>query len=226
MDRLIIQDVEFDISKAGRIREDIPCQKTTTEKITVSRQDVHHLERTEKPKYPKDLDIGHILIDKIPEEKEVKKHEVVRKDQMRPKSIEVSVTQHEVQPKPYMEIEESRYCKDLDIGRIVIEETPEEKEEIPKREVSKKAQTRPKSIEVTATQHEVEEHPFVTEDVIKVGKLDVTHLEKKMVEAETVQERIKSLKDRVDGVRKVNNFFLVNNISLTICIALGCDLIN
>ena len=126
------------------------------------------------------------------------------------------------------ETEKPRYPKDLDVGRIVIEEIPEEKEKVPKREVPKKEQIRPKSIEVTqheveeATQHEVEEHPktYVTEDVIKVGKLDVTHLEKEMVEAKTVQERIKIYKDRVDGARKVNNLSIFQTPVTQFCCSL------
>jgi hypothetical protein len=102
------------------------------------------------------------------------------------------------------ETEKSRYPKDLDIGRIVIEKTPED-EEILKRKVLRKEHDRPRSTEVTVTQHGVEEHPktYVTEDTIKVGKLDVTHLEKEMVETKTLQERTKAYKDRVDGAHKV-----------------------
>ena len=123
-------------------------QQVTTEKISVSRRDITRMEGTEKPVYP----------------------------------------------------------KDLDIGRIVIEETPEDKDEIIKRGDFEKEHVRPKSTEVTVTKHEVEEHPktYVTEDVIKVGKLDVTHLEKEIVEAKTVKERTKAYRDRVDGARKVN----------------------
>ena len=165
IDHLHITYEDFDkISEIKTQKDDITRQQLTMETITVGRGDVTRLEETERPKYP----------------------------------------------------------KDLDVGRIVIEEIPEEKEEIPKREVPKKEQIRPKSIEVTATNHEVEEHPktYVTEDVIKVGKLDVTHLEKEMVEAKTVQERIKTYKDRVDGARKVNNLSIFRTSVTQFCCSL------
>jgi hypothetical protein len=118
------------------------------------------------------------------------------------------------------ETEKPKYPKDLDIGRIVIEEIPEE---IPKHKILRKEHGGPRSTGVTIAQHEVEEHPktYLTEDVIKVGKLDVTHLEKEMVEAKTVQDKIRTYKDRVDGPRKVSLvFFCVfhsnNPFSLTI----------
>ena len=127
---------------------EVPQQQVTTERISVSRRDLTRMEETEKLVYP----------------------------------------------------------KSLDIGRIVIEETPEDKEEILKRGDFEIEHVRPKSTDATVTKHEVEEHPktYVTEDVIKVGKLDVTHLEKEVVEAKTVKERINAYRDRVDGARKVN----------------------
>ena len=146
IDHLHITDEDYGkISEMKTHKDDITRQQVTAETITVGRTDITRMEETEKPKHP----------------------------------------------------------KDLHVGRIVIEETPEEKEEIPKR--SKKEQIRPKSTEVTVKQHEVEEHPktYVTEDVIKVGKLDVTHLEKEMVGDKTLQERIKTYEDRVIGARKV-----------------------
>ena len=122
---------------------EVSRQQVTAEKITVSRTDLARMEETEKPRYP----------------------------------------------------------KHLDIGRIVIEETPEEKEEIVKREFSRGERVRPKSTDVTVTKHEVAEHPkaHITDDIIKVGKLDVTHLEKEIVETLST----KAYRDIVDGVKKV-----------------------
>ncbi len=53
-------------------------QKVTSEKITISRRDVTHIEETEKPtRYPKDFDIGRIVIEETPEEnKELTKRDV------------------------------------------------------------------------------------------------------------------------------------------------------
>ena len=144
---------------------EVSPQRVATEKITVDRGDITRMEATEKPRYP----------------------------------------------------------KDIDVGRIVIEEIPEEREEIPKHKILRKEHGGPRSTGVTIAQHEVEEHPktYVTEDVIKVGKLDVIHLEKEMVEAKTVQDKIRTYKDRVDGPRKVSLvvfcvFHSNNTFSLTI----------
>ena len=93
----------------------------------------------------------------------------------------------------------------------MIEEIPEEKEEIPKREILRKEHVRSKHVEVKVTQHEEQSKTCVTEDVIKVGKLDVTHLEKDTVEAKTVQEIIKTFRDKVDGARKVLNLFVTKH---------------
>ena len=99
--------------------------------------------------------------------------------------------------------EKRRYPKDFDIGRVVIEEAPEEKEEFPKRELTKKDRVRQKGTEVTVVQHEDYPKTCITEDTVKVGKLDVTHLEKSSVDAKAVEERIEAYRDRVDGNRKV-----------------------
>ena len=105
--------------------------------------------------------------------------------------------------------EQPKYPKDLDVGRIVIEKIPEEREETPKHERVRQ-QRRPKSTETTVTQREVKEYPksYVSEDVIKVGKLDVTHVEKDVVEGTKLEQRIKTLEDRVDGTRKVLKTFI------------------
>ena len=100
--------------------------------------------------------------------------------------------------------EKPTYPKDLDVGRIVIEETPEDMQEIPKRDIVRQ-NARPKSTETTVTQREVKEYPksYVGEDIIKVGTLDVTHLEKDVTDKTKVEERVKTFGDKVDRTRKV-----------------------
>ena len=44
------------------------------------------MEETEKPRYPKDLNVGRILIEEIPEEKnDVEKHPIVKRDEIKPR---------------------------------------------------------------------------------------------------------------------------------------------
>ena len=99
--------------------------------------------------------------------------------------------------------EKRRYPKDVDIGRIVTEETPEEKREFSRREFPREDHVGQKGSEVTVVQHEDYPKAYVTEDAVKVGKLDVTHLERSSVDGASVSERVKTYRDRVDGTRKV-----------------------
>jgi hypothetical protein len=71
-----------------------------------------------------------------------------------------------------------RYPKDLDIGRIVIAEIPEEKE-VTKRNVVKRDEVKPRR-EDMETRYEVEKNARkqVQEDVVNVGRLDITDYEK------------------------------------------------
>ena len=103
---------------------------------------------------------------------------MLRKEQVRPKSTEVTVTQYEV---------EDKYSKDLDIGRIVIEEIPEEIKDLPNVHRIEKDAT--KSTEVTLTRHEVEDISTVKEGILKLGKLDVTWLELHVLASTNVGER-------------------------------------
>jgi hypothetical protein len=108
---------------------------------------------------------------------------MLRKEQVRPKSTEVTVTQHEVEDLP----QKPKYSKDLDIGRIVIEEIPEEIKDLPNVHRIEKDAT--KSTEVTLTRHEVEDISTVKEGILKLGKLDVTCLELHVLESTNVGER-------------------------------------
>ena len=151
VDRLHVEDVDFDKvrqeeTKPRKDDTDVSRTQVTTEKIIVSRSDIAPTEDTEKPKYPKDLDIGRIVIEEIPAEKdETLKHDVLPKD------------------------------------------------------------VKSKRTDVTVTRHEVEEFPrtFVEEDVIKVGKLDVTDVEKTLVESGRVGEKVAAYTERLKGARKV-----------------------
>ena len=59
-------------------------KQVTSEKITVSRRDMTRMEETEKPRYPKDLDIGRIEIEEIPDEnEEVTQGDVVKRDEVK-----------------------------------------------------------------------------------------------------------------------------------------------
>ena len=98
------------------------------------------------------------------------------------------------------ETEKPRYPKDLDIGRIVIEEIPEEKEEVTKPDVVKRDEIRTRREDID-THYEIEEVPTkqVKEDVVKVGRLDITDYEKAPRE-----ERITTYTERLGKDRKVN----------------------
>ena len=124
-------------------------QQVTSEKITVSRRDINRFEETDKQRYPKDLDIGRIVIDEIPEEKEeVMKPDAVKRD----------------------EIQRSRR-EDVDT----------------RYEVSKKQ---------------------VKEDVVKVGRLDITDYEKTPRESQQVDERITTHTEGLGRDRKVSNLHI------------------
>ena len=82
------QGEEFDKAYTYDVRSrtdetEISQQHVSSEKISVSRRDITRLEETEKPRYPKDLDIGRIVIEELPEEKEVTQSELVHKDELK-----------------------------------------------------------------------------------------------------------------------------------------------
>ena len=182
----------------------------TKEKLRVATSDTIQTIETEpeKPRYPKDVDIGRIVIQEIPEEnKDISKRYVLRKEQLRPKSTEVTITQHEFEKQRE---ERPRYLKDLDVGRIVIDEIPEVKV-IPR--VPKRENVIPKSIEVTLSGQECEEIPgeYIT-DAGKVEKLDVTGFEKEFVESTTVKERIRNYKDKTHKSETVEKVTITSDV--------------
>jgi hypothetical protein len=86
--------------------------------------------------------------------------------------------------------EKPRYPKDIDVGRVVIGEIPEEKE-VTKRDVIKRElEVKPKH-EDMETRYEVEKVPRrqAHEDVVNVGRLDMTEYEKTQREPEPIKDR-------------------------------------
>ncbi|XP_028404778.1 trichohyalin-like [Dendronephthya gigantea] len=287
-----VSDVDFEkLSEFKPCADEIPRQQVATERVVVSRRDLKPSEKPEKPKYKKDPDIGRIVIEEIPEKEETREREIVQKEPVDPKKIDMTVRRREVdeRPKTYAkrdvkvgkldmieleretielsrpyeritkpidreselrgkkpkkekidqyrpqgeefdkaytydyksrtddteitqqrvtaekitvsredrtqieETEKPRYPKDLDIGRIVIEEAPEEKEEILKRDVVRRDEVKPRR-EDMKTPYEAEKVPGVQmrEEIIRVGKLDVTEYEKTQKDSErTYVERLR-----------------------------------
>ena len=64
-----------------------------------------HLEETEKPRYPKDVNIGRIVIEEIPEEQEVKKRDTVTRDQVKQRR-EDKVTGYDVEEMHRSQVQE------------------------------------------------------------------------------------------------------------------------
>ena len=102
------------------------------------------------------------------------------------------------------ETEKPRYPKHLDVGRIVIEETPEEKEEVTRHEVFKIDEVKPRHKD-TEVRYEVERRPKQQkEDVVKVGRLDVTDYHKETMEFEPTKEKTTFI-ETIQKQRKVSH---------------------
>lgn len=91
----------------------------------------------------------------------------------------------------FEETEKPRYPKDLDVGRIVIEEIAEEKKEVTKRDDFKRDEVKPRYEKHTKKLYRDEKDGKLQlrEDVIGVGRLDITEYEKTQREPERVGER-------------------------------------
>lgn len=77
-----------------------------SEKITVSRRDMTRMEKTEKPRYPRDLDIGRILIEEISDQKEeVTQGDVFKRDEVKPRSEKME-TSYEIERRPKSQLKE------------------------------------------------------------------------------------------------------------------------
>ena len=86
-----------DIIETKPRTDDIPRQKVTTEKVVVSRREMVSSEQPQKPAYRKDLDIGRIVIEEIPEEKDkIPEYENIQKKQARPKTADMTAGRREV----------------------------------------------------------------------------------------------------------------------------------
>ena len=103
------------------------------------------------------------------------------------------------------ETEKPRYPKDIDVGRIVIEELPEEKDQLTKRDIVKRDEVKPKRDDME-TRYEVQKVPrkqIQLEEVVKVGRLDITDYEKTQREPERVEERTTTFTRNFEKDRKV-----------------------
>ena len=77
--------------------DDIPREKVTTEKAVVIRGEMVSSEEPQKPPYQKDLDIGRIVIEEIPEENDkIPEYENIQKKQARPKTADMTAARREV----------------------------------------------------------------------------------------------------------------------------------
>ncbi len=102
------------------------------------------------------------------------------------------------------ETEKPRYPKDIDVGRIVIEELPEEKEQVTRRDVVKRDEVKPKRDDME-TRYEVKKVPRkqVQEEVVKVGRLDITDYEKTQRELGRMEEKTTTFTRKFEKDRKV-----------------------
>ena len=92
------------------------------------------------------------------------------------------------------ETEKPRYPKHLDVGRIVIEEIAEDKKEVTERDGFKRDEVKPRDDKGIKRLHPVRKDlkPQVKQDLIEVGRLDITEYE----ETQKEPERITFEKDR------------------------------
>lgn len=119
-------------------------------------------------------------------------------------SEKVTVSRHDISKTE--ETEKPRYPKERDIGRIVIEEMPEERKEIPTDKLLRKEDSKSKTTQLTVTRHHVDDDTsrHVKEDAVQVGKLDVTELDKTPKDSRREEKRITKHEETVDGGRKVS----------------------
>ena len=110
------------------------------------------------------------------------------------------------------ETDEPRYPKHLDVGRIVIQETPEEKREVIKRDLLKRDDVKPTRKD-TEVRYEVGRRPKQQgkEDVVKVGKLDVSEYHEQPMEFERSKEKTTNF-ERMGKDRKVGLITLNTNL--------------
>ena len=95
------------------------------------------------------------------------------------------------------ETQRRKHPKDVDIGRIVVEEIAGEKELGPTKE-----QEQLRDTPVTITRKEVKDIPKPQEESIKVGKLDLRDLEKEVIATSETEGTLITSTERVDHSRK------------------------
>ena len=67
-------------------------KRVKSEKITVTGEDVSRSEETEKPRYPKAIDVGRIVIDEMPEEKQSSiKSEIPKRDKSMETRVDIEI---------------------------------------------------------------------------------------------------------------------------------------
>jgi hypothetical protein len=110
----------------------------------------------------------------------------------------IAVSRHDITTTE--EPEKPRYPKDLDIGRIVIEEIAEEK--IPTRKGPQHERSKTTAREIMKTHESKAPRKEVTER--KIHQEHVIDYEERPWERRTLDERVTTYTDRLDGVRKVN----------------------
>ena len=187
-----------------RQKEEIPKRKISEKEQIKSKSMERTLTQNEvdirkKARYFKNLNAEYILIEDIPEEKkQVSKHDVLMKEKVEPDTIEVTVNQHETQKQK--EVRPS-YAKDHDVGRIIIEEIPKNKDE--QQQVPQKDTIRPKSIEVALTGKDLKEISceFVRKDAAKAKKLEVGRIVTEEIPADKheLSEREVVRKEKIDS---------------------------
>ena len=109
-----VTDVDFEKMSEFKPRADeIARQRVTAEKVVVSKRDFKPSEEPKKPKYQKDLDIGRIVIEEIPEKEETREREIVQKEDVKLKKIDKTVRRREVEERA------KTYAKrDVKVGKL------------------------------------------------------------------------------------------------------------
>lgn len=85
---------------------EISAQQVPFQKIAVSRSDIRSLDEAEKPRYPKHVDVGRLVIEEIPEEKIIPDRETVQRETLRHKITEIAST------KTSVEEQQTKYVKE------------------------------------------------------------------------------------------------------------------
>ena len=103
------------------------------------------------------------------------------------------------------ETEIRRHLKDLHIGRIVIEEIPEEREEVARHDAVQRDQAKISHADrETPYEDENVRRTHVKEEVVKVGRLDVTDYEKTQKESERLKQQKNYFTERSIQDQKVD----------------------